>query len=264
MSNSLQIKPVKTSKNKLKELYPEMCASGDIPSPNTCTIIVGSAGSGKSVLINNLVSNPCMWGGYFEPENIYLLSETGSSDDVVKDLNIPEDNVFEDLQKGIKKMEKIMKVNKSIIKNSSHETSPQVLLIYDDCINNKELLKNNFFKKTFVQNRHLNLTIVCSVQHYKSIPPMARNQCMNTILFQSNQATFEQFAEIFTPPGYSKKEFMQILNMATKDKYSFIYMNKALPHKTRYRKNFDQIINLDRLQDSNDKEDNENENEKET
>lgn len=243
----LDIKPVETTKNKLKEKYPKLCKDGSIPSMNTCTIIVGSAGSGKSVLINNLLTNPNMWGGYFEKSNIYLISQTGSSDDVVRDLDIPDDNVFEDLMKGIRFLEKLIKINRAIIKHSGAHLSPEVLIIFDDCINDHRLLKDETFKKLFVQNRHLNATVICSVQHYKKIPPMARNQCTNTIIFQDNMATFEMFSEVFAPPAYTRKEMINMLIECTKEPYSFMYINKSLPHKIRYRKTFKYILDLDRL-----------------
>lgn len=247
MSDLLDIKPVKSSKDKLKAKYPKLAQEGHIPAPNTCTIIVGSAGSGKSVLINNLLTNDNMWGGYFEKQNIYLISQTGTSDDVVRDLDLPEENVFEDLMKGIRFLEKLMTINRAIIKHAGAYNAPEVLIIFDDCINDSRLLKDQFFKKLFVMNRHLNVTVICSVQHYKKIPPMARNQCMNTIIFQDNLATFEMFAETFAPPAYSKREFIEIMNDATREPYSFLFMNKSLPHRIRYRKTFKYIIELDRL-----------------
>jgi hypothetical protein len=244
----LDIKPVKSSKDGLKDKYPPLVQSGDIPALNRSLLVVGSSGSGKSVLINNLLSNENMWAGYFLPENMYIVSETGKTDDVVRDLDLPDENVFEDMMVGITFLEKLFKINKSIVKHIGADKAPQVLVYLDDFINSPALLKHGFFKQLWTMGRHANFTVIASVQHYKKVPPMARNQAWCVIIFQDNLAVFEMFADTFTPPGYSKKEFMSILIEATSEPYSFMYINKGLPHKDRYRKTFRYKIKLDRLE----------------
>lgn len=247
MSSPYEIKVVESSKDGLKEGYPKGCQDGIIPCPNTSTIIIGSAGSGKTVLLQNLLSNPNMLGGYFDKNNIFVLSETGETDDVMRSLEIPEENTFEDLKKGITHLKKIMKINKAIIKAVGADKAPQLCLVYDDCINNKDLLKDEFFKRSFIANRHFNLTVFILTQHYKAVPKVCREQTTNTIMFQSNEQTNFSMAEIFTPPGYTKKEFIKMIDIATRPKYSFLFINKKEPFESRYRIKFEEILYLDRL-----------------
>lgn len=247
MSSLLDIKPVKSSKDGLKEMYPPLVQDGSIPALNRSCLVVGSSGSGKSVLINNLLTNEHMWGGYFDPQNIYIVSETGKTDDVVRDLNVPDENIFENMMDGIRFLEQLFKINKAIVKHVGAHKAPQVLVYFDDFINESKLLKDRFFKQLWTMGRHIGCTLIASVQHYKKVPPMARNQATSVIIFQDNQAVFDMFADTFTPPGYSKKEFVSMLNQVTAEPYSFMFINKNLPHKDRYRKTFKYKLKLDRL-----------------
>lgn len=248
MSSSLSIDPIDTTKDNLKKRYPQLCLDGHIPCPNTSTIICGSSGSGKTVLLANIFLKDSMLKGVFD--EIYVLSETGQTDDVIKSIGVEDDHVFDDLEKGIKHMQKVMTINKAVIKAMGNDKAPMIALIYDDCLSSAYLLKHPFFKRSFIQSRHYNITVFCLVQHWTGIPRVCREQATNTILFQSNAETNAKMAEIFTPPGYSKREFVNnILGPATKPKFSFIYINKSQPFKTRYRIKFDTIIQLNRLDD---------------
>jgi hypothetical protein len=134
-----------------------------------------------------------------------------------------------------------------IIKSVGADKAPLICLIYDDCISNRELLKSNFFKKSFVMSRHYNCGVFILTQHLKAIPPVARNQCTNWFYFQNNRSTDEQMTEIHCPPNYSKKEMQEIIEIATAEPYSFLFINRSQPFKTRYRIKLNKIINLTKL-----------------
>ena len=54
MDKDYEIKPVATSKDQIK--HPLLAEQGVIPKLNTSTILVGKSGSGKSVLLHNLLT----------------------------------------------------------------------------------------------------------------------------------------------------------------------------------------------------------------
>ena len=241
----MDIQVIDTAKNKLKDRYNEASKQGIIMEPNTSTIIIGSSGSGKTNLLTNILSRPEFLGGQFE--QIYCISLTGDTDDVMKHLNIPKENLFTDIKKGIKHMEKIFKIQKTLIKHLDEDKAPLICLIYDDCISERDLLKSKFFLQSFVMSRHYNCSTFILSQNFKSVPVAARNQCQNIIWFQNNQSENEKLAETHTPSQYTKKEFLKMINDATREPYSFLYINKKRPMNERYRIKFDKIMKLDRL-----------------
>jgi hypothetical protein len=52
----------------------------------------------------------------------------------------------------------------------------------------------------------------------------------------------ELLVEEFTPPGMSKKNFMAMVQHATKEKHNFLHINMKVPFEERYRKNLDTIL----------------------
>ena len=242
---SLEIKPIKCDKDGLKDKEHYLSKCGALPKINTCTIICGSAGSGKTNLLNNILTNENMYKDYFN--DYYVLSETGDSDEVLKSIGVKEENIYTDLEEGIEKIGEMMKIQKKIIKAVGADKAPQICLIFDDCINNRKLLKHKVFHRCFIMNRHHNLTIFLLSQYLKKIPPLIRTQS-SMIYFQGSLQNDQQVAEIYAPPAYSIREFLQMIKMATKEKYSFMFINKHQPMKTRYRIKFDKIIRLDRLE----------------
>jgi hypothetical protein len=54
----------------------------------------------------------------------------------------------------------------------------------------------------------------------------------------------ELLAEEFCPPGIHKRKFLQMIDDATKEKYSFLHINMRVPHQERYRRNLDEILEI--------------------
>jgi hypothetical protein len=244
----MEIQIIESKKDKLKERFaPASLNEPYLPTATSRTIIIGGSGSGKTnVLVNMLSRNDMLKSQYDE---IYLLSETAKSDDIVESLKLKKHCVFDDLEQGRQFMEKILNVQDKIIKRVGADKAPIICCILDDCISNKAFMKSDFLKKIFVQGRHRNCGMFILSQHLTSVPPAIRNQCENWIYFQSPQSSDEIMASLLCPPAYSKSEFKQILKEATRKRFSFMYINRTLPWKKRYRINFNQIIDLTKLSD---------------
>ena len=244
----MNIEVIQTAKNKLKDRFNETVQKKILPEPTTSTIIVGSSGSGKTNLLANLLSRQEMLGNQFN--EIFCISLTGDTDDVMEHLNLPKENLFTDIEQGIKHMEKIFEIQKIMIKHLGEDACPLVCLIYDDCISSRVLLKSNFFLKSFIMSRHYNCSTFILTQYYKQVPASARNQCNNIIWFANSATENEKLADVYTPNGYSKKEFLKMIEDATREPYSFLYINKKAPMSERYRIRFDKIMKLSRLADT--------------
>ena len=99
--DKLKIKPVKGNK-KDKIPNPDLAKENVIPRINTSNIFVGSTGMGKSTLTTNLLTKDQFYGGkqadgkpWFD--TILLVSPTGDTDDVQKELKLPDEAIFTDL-----------------------------------------------------------------------------------------------------------------------------------------------------------------------
>lgn len=72
MNKDYKIEPVRTSKDLIK--HPALSEEMVIPKLCTSTILVGKSGSGKSVLLHNLMTRKEFFAGHFD--KIFLISPT--------------------------------------------------------------------------------------------------------------------------------------------------------------------------------------------
>jgi hypothetical protein len=238
----LSIRKVATRKDKIKQ--PQLSEAGHIPRINTSTILSGSSGSGKSLLLCNLLTRPEFLHGAFD--DIFLVSPTGACDDIQKALNLPEENVFIDVMEGVEHVQNIFNMNRMFIEALGADKAPKYALIWDDCVGDRKLMNHPFFVKSFIACRHFNATTFICTQAYTAVPKRCRMQCANVILFACSYDELRTLAETYTPSGMTKREFMDMTNQATAEPYSFLYINLTEPHKTRYRKCFTTLLNFNR------------------
>ena len=72
MNQDYEIRPVQTSKDSIR--HPKLSEEGVIPKLCCSTILVGKSGSGKSVLLHNLMTRKEFFAGHFD--KIFLISPT--------------------------------------------------------------------------------------------------------------------------------------------------------------------------------------------
>ena len=238
----LTVKPSgKNSKDDIKQ--PELAEKNLIPRVNTSTIIVGRSGSGKSVVMSQLLNDPNFWGDTFDL--VCLISPTAKMDDVQSQFPVSnEECVVTNLKKAPAFLQGLMQLQKENIEKYGAGNSPLVCIILDDCVADRSFINSNEFFEIFMKNRHYNFTVVLASQQYKSISKKARLQANNVIFFKSPDSETEHLVYDFCPPAYSRQKFMQLIKFATDDEYSFLYINMKAPWKERFRKNFSEIILL--------------------
>ena len=236
----LKIQKIETRKDNIKQ--PELAELNHIPRINTSTILSGRSGSGKSLLLVNLLTRKEMLGDAFDA--IYLISPTGESDDIQKKLALPAEQVFTDVMEGIDFIEKVLNANRTIIEQKGADKAPKLCVVYDDCIADKKLLNHPMFIKSFIACRHYNASTFICTQSYTAVPRRCRLQCSNIILFGCSQDELSILADTYTPARYTKKEFMELASFAMKEKFSFLYINMNADANHRYRKTFESILNL--------------------
>ena len=237
IEHDLEIKNVaNNSKDSIKQ--PEFCESKTVPRMNTSTLIVGRSGSGKSVLLTNILKE-CYKDAF---QLKVLISPTAATDDVQKAMGA--DIVVTDLKEAIEFLEGIMKVQERYIKERGADKAPLICVIFDDVMGETRFLNSPEFTGCFTRSRHFNMTIFCLTQKFTGIPKRCRVQANNLIFFKGQDSEVQGVADDFCPTNYTKKDFSALIKWATSEPHAFLYINMSAPEETRYRKNFDHVIVL--------------------
>lgn len=247
MPTDLAIKPIPTSKDKIDQPPLALEENGMKIAPiGSSVIICGKSGSGKSTLLVTLLNDKRFYKGYFD--RIFWISPTAKGDDVQKSLGVDPEDVFTDLDEALECIGVVMESQEEKIESEGGaDKVDQYAIVYDDFIGNTKFMNSPQFAATFYRVRHANLTTFACSQHWTRIPRMCRLQSNFIHYFQGSQSEVELLTEEFSPPTYSKKEFMDIIYDATSEKYSFITINMKLGWDQRFRKNLDTPITLDKL-----------------
>ena len=238
VDSDLTVKPIENnSKDKIEN--PELSNLNIIPKLLTSSLIVGRSGSGKSILMNFMLNNPNMFQGWFDL--IVLISPTCTTDDVQMSFNA--DECVDDLNEADEFLNKLMALQKTKIEEYGAKDAPKICVVFDDVIGHK-FLNTSSFTACFTRCRHYNFTVFCLSQQYKSIPKKCRLQANNLMFFKSSDTESQCVVDDHTPPNYSKKKFLNVIQEANGDDHSFLYINMKEPFNKRYRKNFDEIISI--------------------
>ena len=236
-----EIKPIATRKDKIKNPPASECHA--IPRLGSSVLMVGSSGSGKSTLLVSLLTEKRFFKGAFD-ETI-IVSPTCFSDDIQQALNVDPDNCIDDISQAPGIIGDLMKEQRQLIEEKGAHKAPQICLIYDDIIGDRDLLKSPEFVKSFIASRHCNITTFLCSQSWTSIPRRNRLQASNIFFFRGSASESDKMVEEYSPPGFSKKRMLKLIDFATKEKYSFLHINLKVPHAERYRRGIGEIIDLD-------------------
>lgn len=244
-SAGLSIIPYPTNKHKIKQ-RPNM-ESHIIPTHPSSVILNGKSGQGKTNLLVNLMTRPEFYGkinGKHYYDIIFLFSPTADGgDDLVKFLDIPEKRIFshfsnETLDDIIAKQKKLVEEKNDLTK------TPKICMIFEDIQSDKKFMNSKSFLKCFIMCRHYNMSTFLLSQSFTKTPRACRLQCNNVLFFAGSKSEHKLIVEEFCPPRMSKNEFSDLVDYATEGDHDFLHINMREPPKTRFRKNLDQILEL--------------------
>ena len=218
---------------------PQRTVADPLPDPRAerpfLILISAKTGSGKSVLISNLIRNQNMYYKYFD--KVYFCSsnvhEGKIYDDAYKNkVYVNESRLYDNFTESI--MEEIV----DDIKNDEDFEDSHYLLVIDDLPTelNKRTSK---IVKHFLKHRHLHLSIIISTQKLNLLNLSIRNNATHLIIFKTNNANERE--SMATMTELNKNDFYDILDYATNDKYCFLFVD-LLKNPTEFYKNFDEII----------------------
>lgn len=233
---SLDIKPLETAKNKIKQR--PLMESNIIPRHPSSVIFNGSSGSGKSVLLLNMLTRPEFFGGYFD--EIHLFSPTGGSDDLFEVLDLDEEHIHITMKPS--ELADILEEQRSSVEADGVDKADKILLIFEDVQGNNKFMKSKPFLKSFIANRHYNVSTWLCGQSWTRTPKACRLQANNIFYFAGSGSENELMAQEFCPPGMKKRDFIALLLQGTRERYNFVHINNRVPHAERYRRNLGTIL----------------------
>lgn len=239
MNKVYKIKPPATGKDDIK--HPKLALEGVIPKLGSSLLFIGASGSGKSVLMSNLLTRPEFYGKAFD--KIFIISATGEVDDILDGV---DSVTISDLKEGVKAIQAIQDHQTGAIAEHGNAQAHQYGLVLDDCVGDNEFLKSAPFLKAFIAPRHHNLTTLLASQHLRKIPKVCRMQAAALYIFECSASECETLHDEYCPPGLNKRQFNQLLSDTWRSEpfqFLSIYMKK--PMKERYRRGLAQVIDLD-------------------
>lgn len=209
-------------------------------APPFSLLMNGKPGSGKSTTLLNLLN---FYKGYFD--NIFIWSPTIYLDEswkiAIKDKMIPglkKENIFRSFKET--ELKNIMKQIKRVNKQKKQMDKVRTLFIFDDIINELPRKTITSFNKLLFNHRHYMISHITLSQKYKSFPPKMRTSAFGLCLYPSDN-NLERNAIIDECSGkLGKKLFEKIYDMATENKYSFLYLK---PFETDINKKY--FVNFD-------------------
>jgi len=250
--DGLKIIPLESTKNMTFQR--STMENGIIPKHPSVNMVIGSIGSGKTVMMCNMLLNKDMYGkdktGRPYWDEIFVF--TNSSDDILQklidDKVIPKEHVKHHPDE--KHLKSVINKQKEMVKKSNCDWSkvPRLFIILDDIID-CDIVKSNTFKSLCSRPRQLNCSVFVLSQYYFSLPKICRQNATNIFCFSGNVQDKEALADTFTPPSLTKKEFGDILGFCwSKDeKYShpFIHVDRRQSEQQRFRKCLLDVIDID-------------------
>ena len=237
---------------KVRDEHQQYYIQKDVMSSLPCrTIICGkSALSGKTNLLINILANPDdkFYSDHFLGENLYLISGSIKSDDKLQRLisfkEIPEKNLVhgyseEELIRIYKEIEE--KHHKAI----SEKETVHYMVIMDDCSFGGGLKKkiNGIISKYFSNSRHINCSIIITLQKYSDCLTSARENASSCFFFQCSN---KQMSLISEDVNYTDntKSFNNMFREAVKEPHSFLFVNFFKPVDEMYMNSDFEVIKL--------------------
>ena len=236
----ISIEPIKTDRDT--EWLMPIQKEHILPGPGLF-IISGTTGSGKTVMICNLLGKKSMLKGYWKPKNTYIfcLSPCPMLEDCLK---VPKKNIINEDEPEL--LEDIIVKQKKAIEANGFKNTERKLIIIDDCAQSKTFLKSKALTTLAFAATHYRVSVWITSQSYTQIPRRVRINCHYMAIFHgARKSEIERFMDEYESPFLSKKEMNQLIKGATSEQYSFLFANNNVPDKAiQFRKNFDKILKL--------------------
>ena len=177
------------------------------------------------------------------------MGPTVESDDLYKHLEKQTVQIQSVVDPTAADIQDVLDYQKQQIKAKGISSAPRTLAIFEDMqvhSGKNSVMSSQPFLECFLANRHNNLSVWLAGQSYTATPRRCRLQCRGLFYFAGSESELELISREYGAPGLSKKDMKEVITHATKTPFSFLYVNMHMPWETRFRKNPDVILKLER------------------
>ena len=229
MDKAPDIKPIRTKEYEVpKSRYSQV---GSLP---TRSILLGPSGSGKSILLQNMILD--IYKNLFQ--RIYIFSPSIDVDYqtwepvktyIEKDLKIKhtEEEPIYFSEYNSEELEKIINTQRKVTefqKKENHKKLYQILIVIDDFADSVEFSRHSkLLHSLFTRGRHSQISTIVATQKFTALHPIIRVNASELFVFRlRNYQDLECFINEVSAL-IDKKSLLEMYNMATNEPYSFLY-----------------------------------------
>lgn len=201
----------------------------DVPQLPMRSLIIGPSASGKTFLLNNLITN--VYKDCFE--RVYIFSQSINLDrtyDPIKNIqkDIKKEDLYFETFNEIALQDIINKHSRIIakLKDEKEKEMYNICIVIDDFIDDRRISNNSkALNSLFIRGRHSFISTICLIQKYISVSPMIRLNVSALMIFKLKNMKDLQALLDETSALINKKRLMEIYDKAIEQKYNFLYIN---------------------------------------
>ena len=251
------MKPIKIKNYTTQEYTQKQSKYEEAPKIPFRMLLLAPSNSGKTVLIQNMVID--IYDRCFE--RVYIFSPSVYVDDAYKSIINYQTDIMKVEEKHdklyfdhyeVEDLNNIIQQQHDIIlhmKDKKYKKLFSILIIVDDFADDPSFSRHSkSLWGLFSRGRHNQISVICSTQKYKAMASIIRLNISCMIVFKlKNNSDLESFLEELSGTlGGDKKALLEIYNMATKEPYSFLYVNMAAKNlNDMFMINFDQKLHIE-------------------
>ena len=201
----------------------------DVPILPMRSLIIGPSASGKTYLLNNLITNiykNCFERVYIFSQSIYLDRTYDPIKETQKEIK-NEDLYFETFDEAA--LQNIINNHSRIIAKLKDEKSKEmynICIVIDDFIDDRRISNNSkALNSLFIRGRHSFISTICLIQKYISVSPMIRLNVSALMIFKLKNMKDLNALLDETSALINKKKLLEIYEKAIEQKYNFLYIN---------------------------------------
>jgi hypothetical protein len=224
------ISAAKTKKYEIKQskYFP------NVPEVPFRSVIVAPSGTGKTVLLTNLITEVYPVKKIFE--RYYIFSHSVNLDDAwqpvrraFRDADLdPNQYMFDEFSND--HLEEILDTQRKVIEHQKGKKDSRlfsICIVLDDLLDDHQALRGSkALEMLFIRGRHLQVSCLCSVQKYRAVAPVLRINSSDDIVFKiRNKMDLDAILEEFSALA-PKKSIEAVYRAAVDQPYGFLWINK--------------------------------------
>lgn len=244
--------PIVTPQKNIKEYTIKQSKYKNVDRVPFRGLINAPSNSGKTILISSMILD--VYRNVFK--TIIIISPSINIDPAWIPIKKYIDENLEDYDKEIYFDEfddEALKIciddQKALIQNLKSKAKtkvlPQMLIVLDDVSDNPKMHNNKILNSVFTRGRHSSISTIISSQKYVTLSPLIRTNLSSMYIFKlRNQMDLDTILSELSALFPNKKTLLKIYEMATKDKYCFLFIKLTADIENMFYKNFDKRISV--------------------